>query len=138
MPFIDNLEEMTRALKDAEEERRLISQSVLEAISDAIFVVNEAGRIILINEAATLLTGYAANELLGKMVEELVPMERRERHMQERKEYRKEPTARPMGPHRQLLLLHKDGTQLRVIVGLNPVSGPRGGSTLAIVRPIVV
>lgn len=137
MPFFDKLNELTKAIEDAEEERKLIRENILESVTDAIFVTNETGRIILINDASVHLTGYSTDELLGMGVEELVPMERRARHAEQRIAYEQQPVTKHLNQKRELLLLHKDGRQIPVTIGLNPVSGPRGKCTLAMVRPII-
>ena len=134
MPFFDNLAVMTKALTDAEDERKAIAEGIMEALPDAIFVVNESGAVVMANQSALNLSGYKNNELLGMNIEMLVPPERRARHREERSEYSSNPINRPMNEGRELLLLRKDSTQVYVLIALNPVRTRTGNCTIAVVR----
>src|SRR5438034_9158160 len=97
MPFFDKLGEISKALRDAEEERRAISESILEAMADSIFVVDSTGHIVMVNQAAIRLTGYTSEELLRMEIEGLVPQDQRESHVKHRSHFANQPTERPMG-----------------------------------------
>src|SRR5205809_498900 len=107
MPFFDKLGQISKALRDAEEERRAISESILEALADSIFVVDETGNIVMVNQAAIRLTGYSSEELLGMSIEQLVPTGRRDIHRKHRSHFKNQPTERPMGAGMALSILCK-------------------------------
>jgi len=48
-------------------------RAIFDAAPDAILLVNMAGRIVLINQEACTLLGYARRELLRQPVEVLLP-----------------------------------------------------------------
>src|SRR5215469_7198411 len=58
------------------EERR--AENLLEAAPDAMVVVDQAGRIVLINAQTETLFGYQREEILGQRVEVLIPHRFRE------------------------------------------------------------
>jgi len=58
------------------EERYLL---LFESTSDAIFLEDTKGRIVTVNPAAERLTGYTVEELAGRVIEELVAPEWRDR-----------------------------------------------------------
>jgi len=73
----ESASELTRvisALKKSEEKYR----SYIESAPDGVFVADETGRYIEVNEAATRITGYSANELLKMSVPDLLTFESRE------------------------------------------------------------
>jgi PAS domain S-box-containing protein len=54
--------------------------ALLDAVPDAIFLVNSEGRIVLANESAERLFGYARGELLGQPADTLLPQRLRSVH----------------------------------------------------------
>jgi PAS domain S-box-containing protein len=118
--------------KRAEEQFRL----VVEASPQAIILVGQDGKIRLVNTQAEMLFGYAREELIGQVVEMLVPQEFRAVHEHDRKTFLTAPSARPMGAGRDLFGLRKDGSQVPLEIGLNPIDTPAGTWVLASVLDI--
>src|SRR5205823_411698 len=84
--------------RQAEEKFRL----VVEASPSGIILVNDRGRIALVNSQTEKLFGYGREELVGKPVEILVPERFASRHPDHRGEFLGAPTARAMGAGREL------------------------------------
>ncbi len=103
--------------KRAEERFRL----ALEASPSAKLMVDAAGRIVLVNAQTERLFGYAREELIGQPVELLVPERSRGRHPEYRGAFAAAPRARPMGAGRELYGLRKDGREVPIEIGLNPL-----------------
>jgi two-component system sensor histidine kinase/response regulator len=104
---------------------------VIEAMPTAKVVVDRAGRIALVNSQLERLLGYERAELIGEAVEKLVPVRLQPSHAPLRNAYLKEPVTRSMGEGRDLFALHKDGTEIPVEIGLNPISTPDGDYVVA-------
>ena len=102
--------------------------ALLEAAPDGIAVVDERGRILVVNDQLTRLFGYGPAELLGERVEMLVPHRLREGHEGHRGSYGRAPATRPMGMGLELLGLRKDGTEFPLEISLTPV--PTAKATL--------
>jgi two-component system sensor kinase FixL len=94
-------------------------------------MVDTTGSITLSNSEAEKMFGYDRGELLGKKVEALVPMRYQSNHPSERTRFIHHPQKRQMGAGRDLSGLKKDGTEIPVEIGLNPIETPQGRYILA-------
>lgn len=111
-------------------------RDLLEAAPDGILEVEHDGTIVLLNAAAERMFGYLREELLGQLVEVLIPDSLRQRHQEHRHHYAEHPVTRPMGTGLELFARCKDGTQLPVEISLSPIRAPQGPHVIAIVRDI--
>ncbi|MBI2870664.1 MAG: MASE1 domain-containing protein [Candidatus Omnitrophica bacterium] len=118
--------------QEAEEQFRL----TVEGAPYAMLVVDGEGRIVLANAQAESTFGYARSELVGRPVELLIPSRVQGAHERHRKEFFHAPTARPMGQGRDLYARHKDGTEIPVEIGLNPIRTSEGAFILAAIIDI--
>lgn len=94
-------------------------------------MADSGGTIVLANQRAEILFGYGPGELRGKKVEVLVPARFRAAHPDHRKGFHAAPKERAMGAGRDLRGTRKDGSEVPVEIGLNPVSTPDGDFVLA-------
>jgi two-component system, LuxR family, sensor kinase FixL len=108
--------------KEAEQQFRL----VVEAAPSAMITVNTEGCITLVNTQAEAVFGYTRQELIGRPIETLVPERFRSHHMEYRHGYFGDARARPMGAERELFGLRKDGTEVPIEIGLNPIQTAEG------------
>jgi PAS domain S-box-containing protein len=106
-------------------------QLVVEAAPNAMIMVAPDGRIGLVNTQTEKLFGYTRGELLGLPVEILVPERFRPHHSGHRKAYFADPSARAMGAGRDLFGLRRDGSEVPVEIGLNPIITAEGQFVLA-------
>jgi PAS domain S-box-containing protein len=113
--------------KRAEERFRL----VVEAAPSALLMVNEHGVMTLVNSQTEQLFGYSRAELLGQPVEMLVPERFRAVHPRHREGFFQTPTTRAMGVGRDLFGLCKDGREVPIEIGLNPLRTEEGPLVLA-------
>lgn len=93
----------------------------VDAAPNGMLMVDPGGNIVLINRQMESLAGYAPDELLGRSVDILVPKTGRHAHQDYRASFLAEPRTRSMGAGRDLFAVRKDGQQIPVEIGLNPV-----------------
>lgn len=109
---------------------------VVELVPNAILMVNQKGEIILVNSQAEKLFGYNRDELIGQTVGILVPERFRSKHSEYSKSFFVNPQARLIGMGRDLFALRKDGSELHVEIGLNPIKTEEGVLVLAAIVDI--
>ncbi|MBL7649909.1 MAG: PAS domain S-box protein [Candidatus Hydrogenedentes bacterium] len=126
---LDNVElqEALRAAQKSEERLR----HVIEAAPNGMVIVDEQGRIVSANSACRSIFGYESEELVGRLIEELVPPRHRAAHPGFREAFRRSPETRAMGRGRDLFGLCKNGSEIPVEIGLNPIESMEGALVLA-------
>ncbi len=101
---------------------------LLEAVPDAVVIVDGDGIVIEINRQAENLFGYRRDELIGSLVEVIMPERFRGSHAVRRDVYAADPQPRAMGGDRELIGLRKDGHEFPIDVLLRPL--PTGAGIL--------
>ena len=94
-------------------------------------MVDERGRITFVNQQVEKLFGYPPAELLGETVERLVPGRFSGKHSDYRADFFHQPSARPMGAGREVFGLRKDGSEVPIEIGLNPIKTDEGSFVIA-------
>ena len=113
-----------------------VYQAVFENAPDTILFVDAKGRILQINAVGEKTLGYAHEELIGRMVESLIPERFSGIHPKHREAFMAAPHTRPMGTGRKLFARRKDGTEFPVDVMLSAASTSEGPIVIAILRDI--
>jgi PAS domain S-box-containing protein len=110
------------ARKRAEARFRL----AVESSPNGMVMVDPGGKIVLVNREVERMFGYRREELLGQSIEVLVPERFRHQHPSYRVGFFRAPNRRAMGAGRDLFGVKKDGTELPVEIGLNPIETEDG------------
>ncbi len=113
--------------KQAEEQFRL----VVEAAPNAMIMVNAKGRITLVNTQAETVFGYTREELIGHPIEMLVPERFRSQYIGYRHAYFADARARRTDAGREFFGRRKDGSEVPLEIGLNPIHTSEGLLVLA-------
>lgn len=93
-------------------------KALFEHSSLGIIISNEEGIIENSNPFASKIFGYEHGELNGRVIEELVPPTIRQKHVQDREGYVKNPHPRAMGLNMNLKAVKKNGEEFPVEISL--------------------
>jgi len=110
--------------------------TAFERCPAGLIVVDESGKIVVLNREVERQFGYTRDELLGQPVEILVPENCAAGHAKLRAQCAAIPTSRRMGAGRELLGRHKDGRQIPVEIGLSSISTQEGFFVLATIADV--
>lgn len=114
-----------------------IFRAAIDALPEALLVIDESGHVAFANRRAENLFGYESAGLMGTAVESLIPQKYSSGsqllfHGPEPAE-----TARHLGVHTLVYARERSGRQFRVILLLDTVQTPSGRITSCIVRPFI-
>jgi PAS domain S-box-containing protein len=109
-------------------------ERLFEFSPDAIVVCDGNGVMRAANPRAEELFGYASEELIGQLVEMLVPARFRGGHPRHRENYSAHPRTRQMGAAMNLFGLRKDGTEIPVDIMLKPMETADGPAVMTFIR----
>mgnify|MGYP001825847882 FL=1 len=109
---------------------------MLETAPDAMIIVDERGRLAIVNRQAEDMFGYTRADLLGREVEMLLPERIRKDHLEHRSGYAANPELRPMGPGLDLFGRRKDGREFPVEISLSPVETSSGMFVSSVIRDV--
>jgi PAS domain S-box-containing protein len=118
--------------KRAEERFRL----VVDSAPSGMLMSDREGRIILVNAQTEKMFGYDRGELLGQLVEVLVPDRFRDGHPGNRAGFFADPTTRAMVAGRELYGQRRDGSEFPVEMGLTPIEMAEGLFVLSAIADI--
>ena len=96
-------------------------RAVVEAVPNAILLLDDQGKVTLTNPQAQALFGYAREELAGRPVELLIPQWHLSAHETYHQSHAADARAPVKGSARELYALHKDGSEVPVEVVLKPM-----------------
>lgn len=94
---------------------------LLDIFPDALVLVDQAGTLVLVNEHLETLFSYQRSELLGRSIDQLLPVRFRSAHAAHRETFFSTPRSRAMGVGLDLVGMRKDGSEFPVDISLNPL-----------------
>ena len=110
--------------------------ALLEAAPDAMVCIAADGRVVLVNAQAERLFGYKREELIGQLVEILVPEAARAVHRGQRAGYAADPRHRPMGAGLPLAGRRRDASTFPAEIALSAIDTSEGILFTAAIRDV--
>ncbi len=111
---------------------------LFESAPNGVLVADDGGLIVLANDKIGRQFGYSRDELIGKPVEILISEHFRVGHQGLRRGFSAAPEFRVMGAGRELYGRRKDGGELRIEIGLNPISTGSGDFVMTTVVDVTL
>ena len=106
------------------------SQQLVDCLPMGAMVVNSDARIVFVNDELAEILGYSKNELLNLDIDLLLPIAFQANHKHLMSQFFKQPRKRKMGVGQELYACRKDGIQIPIEIGLNPIQ--QEGQTLVL------
>jgi PAS domain S-box-containing protein len=125
-----------RKVEEALRKSETLLQSLFDSAPDATVLVNQKGVIEDVNSQVEALFGYPRAEIIGKVVDILLPTRYQQRHIADRTNYLADPRTRPMGAGLELFGRRKDGSEFPVEIMLSPVQAGDEMLVISAVRDI--
>lgn len=94
---------------------------LLESAPDAMVIIGNEGKILMVNAQTEILFGFKREEIVGNEVEILIPDRFRNIHPRHRQKYNENPRTRGMGVGMELFGKKKDGSEFPVEISLSPI-----------------
>ncbi len=111
-------------------------RALLDAAPDAIIVVNQFSKIVLVNVQAERLFGYSRDELIGQPSEIIVSKYFRSQLSDQQSRFMAASSERPMVAGLELFGLRKDGSEFPAEIRLSPLNTKRGILVSSAIRDI--
>ena len=111
-------------------------RTLLESAPDAMILVDDTDKIVVVNSQTEQMFGYDREEMLGQTVEFLLPERFRRHHVGYREGFVTDPAIRPMGAGQALVGLRNDGSEFPVEISLSPVPTTSGNFVSSVIRDV--
>jgi PAS domain S-box-containing protein len=133
---VERTRELQRSVQDLESSRAEIA-AILEHTPDAFIAINPKGRVLDWNHAATKLFGYTRDEVVGRLLQQVVVPEDQHAGFRSLLEsLARGGRSAALGVHTEAQARHKDGTLLPVDVCLGQVNTANGSLVFGFLQDI--
>ncbi|MHB8255119.1 MAG: putative bifunctional diguanylate cyclase/phosphodiesterase [Acidiferrobacter sp.] len=131
-------EEATRAANKQLRTSEARTQALLAHIADGVIVIDEQGVIETFNAAAEQIFGYAAREIVGQNVSQLMPEPHRSQHNGYLKRYYETGQSTVLGVARELIGVRRNGDTFPLETKIREIHTETGHLFIAAIRDITL
>jgi PAS domain S-box-containing protein len=116
------------AHKSEIEHKDNLCQAMINASFDAMFAIDQRGKILVVNEAACQAFGYTEGEFVGQNISIICNERDSKSHDKYLRHYLRTGEKRVIGRKRPLVARRKDGTEFHIELGVSEVKVSNGES----------
>jgi PAS domain S-box-containing protein len=109
---------------------------LLESLAEGVVIINEMGKIVLVNTRFSDLTGFGKQEVVGQSLNIFLPDGLHQKHDDHIARYFGQPKIRPMGVDLDLIAKRKDNTLFPVEISLSFLNTESGKLGFAFITDI--
>jgi PAS domain S-box-containing protein len=117
----EEINERIRTYQALQTSEKLMN-GLFESAPDATVLVDQKGIIRRVNRQAEMLFGYDRDEIVGQMINKLIPERYHQNHKRHLSSFFKRSVTRTMGVDHELYACNKDGIEFPVDVMLSPLT----------------
>lgn len=132
---LEQLADITRKLADTSIDPSMFGQ-IIDSLPDGLIVINETGKIFLVNVQVELTFGYHRSKMIGESIHKLLDPSLAVTHAGHLQRFFESPSARPMNLAKHLPGRHASGRTITVQISIGPLISEAGVFGLAIVRRV--
>jgi len=111
-------------------------RNLLESFPDAVLIIDLKGHIQLLNSAAESIFGYSAKELQDQHVNQLLPSDKRKKHLAQISSFIQNPSPRIMGSRMDISATNREGEPFPVDIMLNNIELDNQKHIICVVRDV--
>ncbi len=118
-------------------EQKILFESLITFLPEGLIGIDENKNIVIFNNRAEIYFGYSKEEIIGKPLDTLIPIESLQQHHFKVKEYFEHPINRPMDTmKRDLMGKRKDGSTFYVDISLSHIKTDNRLIAIAVIKDI--
>ena len=126
-----------RQAEDAVRESEARNRAILDSALDAVITMNHRGHVLEFNRAAELIFGYAAEDVIGRdMADLVVPPSLRDRHRRGLARYLETETPTLLDHRLEITAMRADGSEFPVELTITRIDVPGPATFTGYVRDI--
>ncbi|KAL7468265.1 hypothetical protein ACHAXS_008489 [Conticribra weissflogii] len=116
--------------------KQRLTDKIIDASFDAMFVINERGIIEMVNDASEKVFGWSHDEFIGQNIKMIMPECRAVNHDRYLKKYMETGVKKMIGTEREVEARRKDGSTFPCILGMTEVDNGESRQFVGFVRDI--
>ncbi|KAL7467839.1 hypothetical protein ACHAXS_012112 [Conticribra weissflogii] len=118
--------------------KQRLTEKIIDAAFDALFVINERGIIDMVNTASASVFGWSQEEFIGQNISMIMPSDHAANHDGYLERYLKTGFKKMIGKEREVEARRKDGSTFPCILGMSEVDDFGSKQFVGFIRDVTI